>query len=429
MTDTPDTAHPGEALLLRAVFLSKDKQPEQALALFMELADWRGPPLPKKIRRSAHAGGLWCLSQLQDWPGLDSLARLSIHRYPQSGWPYRYWGEALLRLGKLKKAREMLTRAIELDPAQSDARVLLEMLRRGGEIAPRKVSPWPSRQRAFDSPREVVERYVLRGRPAAPIIGPDTVFMTLGSCFAQNLAARLREAGHKVNSEAIGEEINSTYANRYLLDWIERGPVDGPTSLMDRVYGDAMRQRFRAGFEESDVIVLTLGLAPCFFDAQTGEFAFLPAKSRTSQDFLQSNHVMRTTTVSENIRNLALVLDSIRRLAHRPPRIVLTVSPVPLTGTTEFESAVVADCISKSTLRVACHEVTTGQGEDVLYWPSFEIVRWLGAHFGPEQPPIYGAEDGNTRHVSAWIVELIIDLFLKHHGDAGAAADAAVAAE
>ncbi len=118
-----------------------------------------------------------------------------------------------------------------------------------------------------------------------------------------------------------------------------------------------------------------------------------------------------------------MVLDSLRRLAKRPPTIVLTVSPVPLSGTLEFHSAVVADCISKSTLRVACHEVMSVQeGTDVLYWPSFEIVRWLGTHFGPDQPHVYGAHDSNTRHVSEWMVTLIIDLFLEHYSVREAAA-------
>ncbi len=185
---------------------------------------------------------------------------------------------------------------------------------------------------------------------------------------------------------------------------------------MEKFYGEAMRERLRRYVEESEVFVLTLGLAPCFFEADTGRFVFYPPQTDTGRDLLLANTVMRTTTVSENIRNLGLVLDSLRRLARRPPTIILTVSPVPLSGTLEFHSAVVADCVSKSTLRVACHEVMTLQDSaDVLYWPSFEIVRWLGTHFGPDQPHVYGAEDSNTRHVSEWVVRLIIDLFLEHY--------------
>jgi hypothetical protein len=316
----------------------------------------------------------------------------------------------------MKKAQLNLERAIELDPQLSEARVLLQVLLKRASTSRRNIAGWPARQRVFKSARQAVEQYVLRDHPRETFIGPGTVFMTLGSCFAENLAARLREAGYEVNSEALGEEINSTYANRYLLDWIELGPCDPPTKLMQKVYGEETRRRFRRSIEDSDVFVMTLGLAPCFFDGETGDFMFLPARSKTGVDALRATAVMRTTGVTENIRNLSLILDRIRRLAKRPPRIVLTVSPVPLTGTTEFGSAVIADCISKSTLRVACHEVVSQpQNQDVIYWPSFEIVRWLGPHFGPEHPMVYGADDDNTRHVSSWMVRMIIDLFLEHH--------------
>jgi hypothetical protein len=422
MMDGSEDAPDFQDQLDRAIKLTKDKQPEPALPMLMELVDWRGGRMPNKVRRSAHTRALWCLAQMQDWERLEQLASLAVHRHPEAPWAYRYMGEALYRQGRMKKAQRNLERAIELDPEQSEARVLLQVLLKRAPAGNPKIAPWPARQRVFKSARAAVEQYVLREHAAEPFIRPDTVFMTLGSCFAENLALRLRDAGYQANSEALGEEINSTYANRYLLDWVEQGPVDPPTKLMHKVYGEATRQRFRRAIEESDVFVMTLGLAPCFFDQDTGEFMFLPAKSKTGVDALRANAVMRTTGVVENIRNLSLILDRIRRLAKRPPRIVLTVSPVPLTGTTEMGSAVIADCVSKSTLRVACHEVVSQpENQDVLYWPSFEIVRWLGPHFGPEHPLVYGADDDNTRHVSAWVVAMIIDLFLEKHA-AGAEA-------
>ncbi len=163
-------------------------------------------------------------------------------------------------------------------------------------------------------------------------------------------------------------------------------------------------------------------MAPCFFHQVTGEFAFVPGDlTKTSREHILSHHEMRMTTVAENAENIHHILDTIRRLARREPRVVLTVSPVPLGGATGFESAVVADCLSKSTLRLACDEVLrTRPGDGLVYWPSFEIVRWLGAHYSANQPLVYGADDGSTHHVSNWIVDLVIDLFLKHHGPAEA---------
>jgi len=412
-----DTTEEARARYDEAYRLAKNKKPEEAVPLFVEIIRWDKGALAKKVRREAHQKALWCLVQTQNWTELDNLSRLAIHRYPEAPWSHRYHGEALYRLGKMKKAVAALQKAIEIDPEFTEARVVLEVVTRREAPARRaRVRGWPARQRAFAKPRELIEQYVLKGQPGEPFIHQDTVFMTLGSCFAENLAKRLRGAGYTVNSEEIGEEVNSTYANRYLLEWIEHGPRDPVTRRMEKFYGEAMRERLLRYVEQSEVFVLTLGLAPCFFEAETGRFVFYPPQTETGRDLLHANTVMRTTTVSENIRNLGLVLDSLRRLAKRPPRIILTVSPVPLSGTLEFHSAVVADCVSKSTLRVACHEVMTLQDrDDVLYWPSFEIVRWLGTHFGPDQPHIYGADDSNTRHVSEWVVRLIIDLFLEHY--------------
>ena len=418
----PDTTEEARALYDEAYRLAKNKQPKEAIPLFTQIIRWEKGPVANKVRREAHLNALWCLVHVQDWAGLDDLSRLAIHRYPEAAWPYRYMGEAFFRQDKMKKAIASLEKAIEIDPESSEARVVLELvLRRGRPGRAPRVRPWPARQRVFAKPRELIEQYVLKGLPGEAFIRPETVFMTLGSCFAENLARRLRSAGYAVNSEEIGEEVNSTYANRYLLEWIEHGPSGPVTKMMETFYGEPMRQRLRRYVEESEVFVLTLGLAPCFFEAESGQFVFYPPQTESGRDLLLANTVMRTTTVSENIANLGLVLDSLRRMARRPPTIVLTVSPVPLSGTTELHSAVVADCVSKSTLRVACHEVTTLQtGGDVLYWPSFEIVRWLGAHFGPDQPHVYGADDSNTRHVSDWLVRLIIDLFIERYSVGGA---------
>ncbi len=422
---TPESLHPNTGAMVAAADLSgqydlairfsKDKKPDEAFALLEQLTR-PDAGTPKKLRRHAHEQAMWCLAASNRWIELEAFARLSTHRYPKHAWAYRYLGEAFFRQGRVKKAARTLEMAIEMDPAQTDARVLLEILRRRSTGARRRVHGWPARQRDFANARKVIEQYILRGERRAPFIEAGTVFMTFGSCFATNLGRRLRTAGFQVNSETIGEEVNSTFANRYLLEWIERGPVDGPTSMMDRVYGEAMRQRFLTAIKGSDVVVMTLGVAPCFFDGRSGEFVFYPSRSKTGQEHLSANHVMRTTTVAENVRNLVAILDGLQRIAGKAVKVVLTVSPVPLTGTTEFGSAVIADCISKSTLRVACHEVLlTQQAHDLVYWPSFEIVRWLGAHFGPDHPSVFGAEDGNTRHVSEWIVSLIIDLFLEHN--------------
>jgi hypothetical protein len=48
-----------------------------------------------------------------------------------------------------------------------------------------------------------------------------------------------------------------------------------------------------------------------------------------------------------------------------------------------------------------------------MYWPSFEMVRWLGAHHGR----LYGNDDGSAHHVDFQVIDLIIDSFVSTVGD------------
>ncbi len=405
----------------RAAAHRKEHLAEAAATLLSEFIT-RWPADPR--RRKAELHRLHCLSRLQRWTEVESLARQAARDYPSKPVWQDYLAEAVFRQGRVGEAEALIEAAIEGHPERTEPRALRAAIQNRDADPPAgprpKIRIWPP-QRAFDTPREVIRDFVLKGLPVLPLISPETVFMTLGSCFADNLAVRLTAGGYRVNSECIGEEVNSTFANRHLLEWIEKGPVSAPTGVMDDFYGPQTRQRFRTAIETSDIFVLTLGVAPAFFHATTGEFAFIRPRSSTDKQFLYSQHVMRTTTVAENAHNVNAIIDGVRRMSSRNPHVVLTVSPTPLGGTTEFHSAAIADCLSKSTLRLACHEVVTERAKDrVLYWPSFEIVRWFGAHYGPRSPRVYGEHDSESRHVSPWLVDLIIELFLEHYAAAPA---------
>ena len=58
--------------------------------------------------------------------------------------------------------------------------------------------------------------------------------------------------------------------------------------------------------------------------------------------------------------------------------------------------------------------------EGVYYWPSFEIVRWCGAHLPWRS---YGLDDRNPRHVSRYLVAEIIDAFVESFYTPAAAAE------
>jgi hypothetical protein len=152
-----------------------------------------------------------------------------------------------------------------------------------------------------------------------------------------------------------------------------------------------------------------LGVAAGFFDRETGLFHLTQPGSNTLH--LLNEKDFRTTTVAENVFNIRRIVTLIRSL-NADIQIVFTVSPVPLYSTFEYSSAIVADCVSKSTLRAAIDEFMKSEPHGIYYWPAFEVVRWLGAYHGP----MYGAEDGTSRHVSEQVIAAIVKKFVEVHG-------------
>ena len=309
----------------RALELRWTKKPAEAIPFFNQYLEGE-PTEHGSTKAFEHA--LFCHAALKQWAETESLGRKAIERHPKLAIAYQYLGEALWRLGRDDEARSRLEQAVELEPTLSDARALLSIALRGRVVNKRKRLPrvWPIKLDAYADPRALIKKFLLKTAEADRFIRPDTTFMTFGSCFAQNLAKALAAQKYQVFSEIIGEEVNSTYANRYLLEWIENGPVNAHTQTMEVTYGPEMRARFREAIRVSDVIVLTLGVAPCFFDEQ-GEFVFLAARTNTGIQTLQSDYTMRTTTVAENVANIHEIIKILGRLSERDFRLIMSVSP------------------------------------------------------------------------------------------------------
>jgi hypothetical protein len=70
----------------------------------------------------------------------------------------------------------------------------------------------------------------------------------------------------------------------------------------------------------------------------------------------------------------------------------------------------ISDCVSKSTLRVALDQFFMQyKPATCYYWPSYEMVRWVGAH--TDFPTLF--EDNTPRHVNNKVVSIIIDNFVR----------------
>jgi GSCFA family/Sulfotransferase family len=347
---------------------------------------------------------------------------LQIDEYRQA---YERLGEGLMHSDRIEEAQAVLAKAVSLqstpDVGQrlNSASYMLEGLTRQKTVrASRKMARWPVKTGDYATLGQVIEHATQGLDRGEPLLGLGSKVSTLGSCFALNIAHALQKLGVSVNPLGMGELINSTHSNRALLEWVTDTPSTGiePTviDVLKAYFGNTPGEA-RHRLQESDVVIFTLGVAPGFFDKQTGRFHLANPGNNTLH--LLAEKEFRTTSVAENVENIEAIVTLLRKL-NPAAKVVFTVSPVPIFATFEYNSAIIADCISKSTLRVAIDAYLKTGVAGVHYWPAFEIVRWLGAYHGP----MFGAEDGTTRHVSERVVTAIVEKFVAIHGDESLAA-------
>lgn len=320
-------------------------------------------------------------------------------------------GKAFAEREDYAEARLFFERCLETDPECAEARSHLQSIATFEKYRAHgnHFSRWPVNVRDFRDLEDAVRKFVLAGQPWPKILLPATAVATLGSCFAGNLANALRDLGHAARNLTVGEIANNTYANRAYLEWVlGRDGGMAEEALRKALPSDVPLDRaHHAGiFQAAGIVIFTLGVAPCFFDRQ-GRPAFIGDGMDIKA--LCRDYAFRTTTVEENVANLEAILAAVRAL-NPQAWLVLSVSPVPLAATLEYPSAVIADCVSKSTLRVAADQFLREGHDRVVYWPSYEIVRWLAPYVGG----MFGGDDGVTSHVSRSVVDLICRLFVEN---------------
>jgi hypothetical protein len=278
-------------------------------------------------------------------------------------------------------------------------------------------------------------------------LSPEDRIATAGSCFAQHIGRHLAGAGfnyivtepaHPIVPADVARAASygiftARYGNIYttlqLLQLIERaygrfvpaetawhgtdgGLVDpfrptvqpGGFNSMDELDTDRHRHLacVREAFETLDVFVFTLGLTETWVALRDGA-AFPLCPGVAGGLFDPTAHALHNLRAAEVRQQLGAFIERLRAVNPRA-RVLLTVSPVPLTATADGGHVLAATTYSKAVLRVAAQEAAD-ELPDVFYFPSFEIIT------GPQAKGRFYAP--NLREVTPAGVKQVMGIFLR----------------
>lgn len=285
--------------------------------------------------------------------------------------------------------------------------------------------------------------------PKWPITA-ETRIATAGSCFAQHIGTRLRKAGVDVlDAEPAPAVMPDSVANAYgyrlfsgrygniytarqmrqllgdVIDghldprfvWeTERGryvdafrPTVEPDGLETAaevlVHRDYHLERTAQMLRGTDVFIFTLGLTEVWGDRATGRvFPICPGIAGGS--YSADEHALHQFRYAEVMEDMKAVHAALRRF-NKDMRLLLTVSPVPLTATASSDHVLTATTRAKATLRAVAGDLAADFA-DIDYFPSYELVT---SH--ATGGPWFG---NNRRSVRSDGVDMVMAHFLAAHG-------------
>lgn len=266
-------------------------------------------------------------------------------------------------------------------------------------------------------------------------IDPAAKFFCIGSCFARNIEEHLIYGGLDVISKRIvapaaeWPQRTTGLVNKFTsasilneLAWIGRPPdfsdpnlfVESDEGWIDLQLAPGVRpvpfaraverrayltENYFTRLLQADVVVITLGLIEAWLDLHMGVHLNAPppvASVRRQPD----RYVLDVTTVQSNVEALEAIRAELKAL-NPACRIIVTVSPVPLSATYSGVDVVRANTLSKAVLRVAANVLSQAH-DDVDYFPRYEIVT---------HSPRESAYAEDKRHVSDAIVGVVTSFF------------------
>ncbi len=278
------------------------------------------------------------------------------------------------------------------------------------------------------------------------LIDPADAVCTYGSCFAQHIGKALKARGfswHIAESTPAGcpnsvgitfgygifsARTGNIYTTSLLRQWLSwaTGDVSVPLEVWqdkDR-YVDPFRPAieprgfaavdelrasrqfaidcFAKSIADSKYLVFTLGLTESWFN-RDAQFEYAVCPGTVAGLFDASQHVFVNQDYGMVLDGLNAALALVRRI-NPQIRVILTVSPVPLTATASGAHVLVATMHSKSILRAVAGQMAASH-DWIDYFPSYEIINspsFCGMFFEP-----------NKRSVNPAGVAFVMDAFFE----------------
>lgn len=221
-------------------------------------------------------------------------------------------------------------------------------------------------------------RTELKLKPWSEPLDYSSRIVTLGSCFANNLAQRLARSKFNVVDSPTGILFNPASIARS-MELMMSGCAIGPESLVrlgqrwvsyeahsslsgstaesaTEIINSALRIGNQA-IAQSDMVIVTLGTAWIY-------------RLRTTGNVVANCHKQPASLFSRELLSVDECVEALERIvALAPRRVLFTLSPIRHIG-----DGLEDNSLSKSTLRVAIDRVCKAHPERVQYFPSYEIM-------------------------------------------------------
>ncbi|MBN1606296.1 MAG: GSCFA domain-containing protein [Polyangiaceae bacterium] len=270
--------------------------------------------------------------------------------------------------------------------------------------------------KSFWRPGVALRHFIeLQGLARMEHLTTEDAFATAGSCFAQHIGRHLQERGLRYldlepapdclsDAEArrhgfglyscrYGNIYSARQLNQLALEALgKRTPVERVWEKDGR-YFDALRPsvdpvghaseedvlclreehlvKVRQLLEQVNVFVFTLGLTESWQLVRDGT-VYPTAPGTLAGEFTPAKYSFVNQTYPDILTDLKCFWSTLRGI-NPSARMVLTVSPVPLTATAGRDHVLVATTYSKSTLRAVAGDMAATE-PGVSYFPSYEII-------------------------------------------------------